>query len=139
MDLIHSLGTSGFWLASYLIPFLFVLAVIVFFHELGHFLIARCCGVGVTAFSVGFGPELFGYTDRLGTRWKVCVIPLGGFVKFLGDKNVASVGDAADAMQGNVGDGQATFAGARSADELRLLQPVRSRVFCWPFVFFPAR
>ena len=112
MDLIHSLGTSGFWLASYLIPFLFVLAVIVFFHELGHFLIARCCGVGVTAFSVGFGPELFGYTDQLGTRWKVCVIPLGGFVKFLGDKNVASVGDAADAMQGNVGDGQATFAGA---------------------------
>ena len=112
MDLIHSLGTSGFWLASYLVPFLFVLAVIVFFHELGHFLIARCCGVRVTAFSVGFGPELFGYTDRLGTRWKVCVIPLGGFVKFLGDKNVASVGDAADAMQGNVGDGRATFAGA---------------------------
>jgi regulator of sigma E protease len=112
MDLIHSLGTSGFWFASYLIPFLFVLAVIVFFHELGHFLIARCCGVGVTAFSVGFGPELFGYTDRLGTRWKVCVIPLGGFVKFLGDKNVASVGDAADAMLGNVGDGQATFTGA---------------------------
>jgi regulator of sigma E protease len=106
------LGTSGFWFASYLIPFLFVLAVIVFFHELGHFLIARCCGVGVTAFSVGFGPELFGYTDRLGTRWKVCVIPLGGFVKFLGDKNVASVGDAADAMLGNVGDGQATFTGA---------------------------
>ncbi len=112
MDLIHSLGTSAFWLASYLVPFLFVLAVIVFFHELGHFLIARCCGVRVTAFSVGFGPELFGYTDRHGTRWKVCAIPLGGFVKFLGDKSVASVGDAADALQGNVGDGRATFVGA---------------------------
>ncbi len=112
MDLIHSLGTSGFWLASYLIPFLFVLAVIVFFHELGHFLIAGCCGVRVIAFSIGFGPELFGYTDRHGTRWKVCAIPLGGFVKFLGDKSVVSVGDAPDALQGNMGDGRATFVGA---------------------------
>src|SRR6266404_9369862 len=104
MDLIHSLGTSGFWLASYLVPFLFVVAVIVFFHELGHFLIARCCGVGVTAFSLGFGPELFGYTDRHETRWKVCAIPLGGFVRFLGDKNVISVGDAADVLHRKLGD-----------------------------------
>jgi regulator of sigma E protease len=112
MDLIHSLGTLGFWLASYLVPFLFVLAVIVFFHELGHFLVARWCGVRVVAFSVGFGPELIGYTDRHGTRWKVCAIPLGGFVKFWGDKNVVSVGDAADVLQSNVDDGQATFVGA---------------------------
>src|SRR6478609_3483591 len=86
MDLIHRLGTFGFWLVSYLVPFLFVLAVVVFFHELGHFLIARWCCVRVIAFSVGFGPELIGYTDRHGTHWKVCAIPLGGFVKFLGDK-----------------------------------------------------
>jgi regulator of sigma E protease len=112
MDLIHNLGTWGFWLASYLVPFLFVLAVIVFFHELGHFLIARWCGVRVIAFSVGFGPELFGYTDRYGTRWKVCAIPLGGFVKFLGDKSVTSLGDAPGVLQGNVDDDQATFVGA---------------------------
>ena len=112
MDLIHSLGTFGFWLVSYLVPFLFVLAVVVFFHELGHFLIARWCGVRVIAFSVGFGPELIGYTDRHGTRWKVCAIPLGGFVKFLGDKSVTSVGDVPGALQGNVDDGQATFVGA---------------------------
>src|SRR6476620_45866 len=109
MDLIHSLGILGFWLASYLVPFLFVLAVIVFFHELGHFLIARWCGVRVIAFSVGFGPELIGYTDRHGTRWKVCAIPLGGFVKFLGDKNAVSVGDVADALQSKLDDGRDTF------------------------------
>src|SRR6266404_6902790 len=106
MDLIDSLGTWSFWLASYLVPFVFVLAIIVFFHELGHFLIARCCGVGVTAFSLGFGPELFGFADRHGTRWKVCAIPLGGFVKFLGDRNVVSLGDSADALEANVHDRQ---------------------------------
>jgi len=110
MDLIHSLGTSSFWLASYLVPFVFVLAVIVFFHEFGHFLVARCCGVEVTAFSVGFGPELFGYTDRRRTRWKICAIPLGGFVKFVGDKSVVSVGNAV--VEGNEDDRRASFAGA---------------------------
>ena len=110
MDLIHNLGTSGFWLASYFVPFVFVLTVIVFFHELGHFLVARCCGVEVTAFSVGFGPELFGYTDRRRTRWKVCAIPLGGFVKFVGDKSVVSIGDAATAE--NVEDRRTSFVGA---------------------------
>lgn len=81
-------GTLG-----YLVPFLFVLTVVVFFHELGHFLVARWCGVKVTAFSVGFGPELFGRNDKKGTRWKLCVIPLGGYVKFAGDDNAASMPD----------------------------------------------
>jgi regulator of sigma E protease len=112
MDLVHSLGTWAFWLASYFVPFLFVLAVIVFFHELGHFLIARWCGVRVIAFSVGFGPELFGYTDRHGTRWKVCAIPLGGFVKFLGANSIDSVGDSPGALQIDVDDSRATFVGA---------------------------
>jgi len=111
MGLIGSLGTWSFWLASYLIPFVFVLATIVFFHELGHFLVARWCGVQVTAFSIGFGPELFGFADRHGTRWKVCAIPLGGFVKFLGDRNVVSLGDSADSLEANV-DRRATFVGA---------------------------
>jgi regulator of sigma E protease len=65
----------------------------VFFHELGHFLVARWCGVTVKVFSVGFGPELFGFYDRKGTRWRLSAIPLGGYVKFLGDESVASSTD----------------------------------------------
>src|SRR6056297_3059750 len=61
---------------GYLIPFIFVLAIVIFVHEMGHFLVGRWCGVGVDAFSIGFGPEMFGWTDRQGTRWKVSVIPL---------------------------------------------------------------
>jgi regulator of sigma E protease len=82
------------WFAGYVIPFLFVLTIVVFFHELGHFLVARWCGVRVLTFSIGFGPELFGINDRHGTRWKVSAIPLGGYVKFFGDDNAASVPDA---------------------------------------------
>lgn len=91
MDVISALaGATGSLLIT--IPaFLFVLTVVVFVHELGHFLVGRWCGVGVTAFSIGFGPELFGWTDRRGTRWKFCAIPLGGYVKFVGDENAASV------------------------------------------------
>ena len=90
MELIGSLFGS---VAGYALPFLFVLTVVVFFHELGHFLVGRWCGVRVNAFSVGFGPELIGRTDRHGTRWKLSVIPLGGYVKFAGDENEASVPD----------------------------------------------
>ena len=75
----------------YIPPFLLVLTVIVFVHELGHFLVARWCGVGITTFSIGFGPEVFGWNDRKGTRWRVAWIPLGGYVKFIDDDNVASV------------------------------------------------
>jgi regulator of sigma E protease len=70
-----------------------VLTVVVFIHEFGHFWVGRLCGVGVTAFSVGFGRELIGWTDRKGTRWKISAIPLGGYVKFVGDLNAASVPD----------------------------------------------
>jgi regulator of sigma E protease len=80
-------------LISYGPPFLFVLTIVVFIHELGHFLVGRWCGVGVKVFSVGFGPELIGFNDRHGTRWKLSVIPLGGYVKFEGDENAASVPD----------------------------------------------
>ena len=88
------IGTWTGWFAGYVVPFLFVLTIVVFFHELGHFLIARWCGVRVLTFSIGFGPELFGFNDRHGTRWKVSAIPLGGYVKFFGDENAASVPDA---------------------------------------------
>src|SRR5215471_14544414 len=78
---------------GWIVPFLFTLTIIVFFHELGHFLVARWCGIRVLVFSLGFGPEIAGFTDRLGTRWKLSAIPLGGYVKFFGDENEASVPD----------------------------------------------
>jgi regulator of sigma E protease len=81
-------GLSTFYYL--VVPFLFVLTVVVFVHELGHFLIARWCGVRVLVFSIGFGRELIGFTDRYGTRWKIAALPLGGYVKFFGDENVAS-------------------------------------------------
>jgi regulator of sigma E protease len=94
-DFLSGINTLGGGLLGYLIPFLFVLTLVVFFHELGHFLVARRCGVRVLVFSIGFGPELFGFNDRHGTRWKLSAIPLGGYVKFFGDENAASVPDAA--------------------------------------------
>ena len=74
------------------VGFLFVLTVVVFVHELGHFLVARWCGVAVKTFSIGFGREIFGFYDRHGTRWRVAWIPLGGYVKFIDDENAASAG-----------------------------------------------
>lgn len=77
----------------YTVPFILVLSVLVFVHELGHFLMARLNGVGVTDFSIGFGPEVFGWRDSRGTRWKFCYIPLGGYVKMVGDVDPASTPD----------------------------------------------
>jgi regulator of sigma E protease len=82
-------GTDGLLLGT-LVPFLFVLTVVVFVHEMGHYLVGRWCGIGVRAFSIGFGPELVGFNDRRGTRWKLSAIPLGGYVKFVGDMSVTS-------------------------------------------------
>ncbi len=87
---LHSFNTLGHGIVGYIIPFLFVLTIVVFFHELGHFLVARWAGVKVLTFSLGFGPELVGFNDRHGTRWKISAIPLGGFVKFFGDDTEAS-------------------------------------------------
>ncbi len=75
---------------TYIIPFLILLTIVVFIHEYGHYYFARRYGVGVTAFSVGFGRELFGWTDKHGTRWKFSLIPFGGYVKFFGDHNIFS-------------------------------------------------
>jgi regulator of sigma E protease len=87
---LHALGGG---VVGYLVPFLFVLSLVVFFHELGHFLVGRLCGVRILVFSIGFGPEIAGFNDRHGTRWKISAIPLGGYVKFFGDENAASVPD----------------------------------------------
>jgi len=77
-------------LISFIIPFIVLLTIVVFIHEYGHYYFARKYGVGVTDFSIGFGKEVFGFYDKAGTRWKFCAIPLGGYVKFFGDRNVFS-------------------------------------------------
>ena len=100
MEFFGMLAGSGYSLViDYLAPFIFVLALVVFVHEMGHFLVGRWCGVGVRAFSIGFGPEIFGWTDRHGTRWKVSMVPLGGYVKFAGDANAASAPDSEEIRQ----------------------------------------
>ena len=76
-----------------IIPFIILISIVVFVHEYGHYYYARKYGVKVTDFSIGFGKELFGWTDKYGTRWKLCLIPLGGYVKFFGDMNPASQPD----------------------------------------------
>jgi len=78
---------------TYIIPFLILILVVVFIHEYGHYWFAKRYGVGVTDFSIGFGKEIFGWNDKSGTRWKICWIPLGGYVKFFGDRNVFSQAD----------------------------------------------
>jgi regulator of sigma E protease len=81
---------------SYVVPFIVVITVIVFFHELGHYLFARLNGVRVEVFSIGFGRELFGWNDRHGTRWKVAMLPLGGYVKMFGQSDLGPDGQGAD-------------------------------------------
>ncbi len=78
---------------TYIIPFIVLILVVVFIHEYGHYYFAKKYGVGVTDFSIGFGQEIIGWNDKSGTRWKICWIPLGGYVKFFGDRNVFSQAD----------------------------------------------
>jgi regulator of sigma E protease len=78
---------------SYILPFISLILVVVFIHEYGHYYFAKKYGVGITDFSIGFGKEIFGWNDKSGTRWKICWIPLGGYVKFFGDRNVFSQAD----------------------------------------------
>ncbi len=102
--------TMPIWtIITYIVPFLAILSVIVFFHELGHFKVARWCGVGVDAFAVGFGREIFGWTDKHGTRWKFGWIPLGGYVKFQDDANAASMPSDADKEDGRQLDPSLSF------------------------------
>lgn len=80
-----------FW--DWILPFLAVLSVLVFVHEFGHYIVARWCKVRVEAFSIGFGPQLTGWTDKAGTRWKICAFPLGGYVKMFGEQDFAEEDD----------------------------------------------
>ena len=84
---------------NYILPFIILILIVVFIHEYGHYYFAKKFGVGVTDFSIGFGKEIFGWNDKSGTRWKICWIPLGGYVKFFGDRNVYSQADHKEILE----------------------------------------
>jgi regulator of sigma E protease len=109
MDSIHSIiGLFG----GTIIPFVLVLSLLVFVHEMGHYLVGRWSGIRIMAFSVGFGPEIAGFTDSRGTRWKLSAIPLGGYVKFYGDENAASQPDFEGLSKLSDAERASTFSGA---------------------------
>ena len=123
-DILQTLANGA---VDFILPFLLVLSILVFVHEWGHYIIARLCGVRVLEFSIGFGPELFGRFDKNGTRWKLCAIPLGGFVKMFGDTDPASSGHD----EGQVNEG--------NRDEAFFAKPVWQRaliVFAGPAINF---
>jgi len=97
---------------SALPPFLLVLTIVVFFHELGHYLVGRWCGIKADVFSVGFGPELIGRNDKHGTRWRLSLIPLGGYVKFRGDENATSLPTGSDGQALSAAEQPGSFPGA---------------------------
>ena len=84
---------------NFILPFIVLILIVVFIHEYGHYYFAKRYGVGVTDFSIGFGKEIFGWNDKSGTRWKICWIPLGGYVKFFGDRNVYSQADHKEILE----------------------------------------
>ena len=104
---------------TYILPFLLLILVVVFIHEYGHYYFAKKYGVGVTDFSIGFGKEIFGWNDKSGTRWKVCWIPLGGYVKFFGDRNVFSQADQEKIIEKY---------NAEDREKLFILKPLYQRV-----------
>ena len=114
---VHAVADLLAWLGWYVVPFIVILSLIVAVHELGHYLVGRWCGVKIDAFSLGFGPELFARVDSRGTRWRIGALPLGGYVKFHGDANAASVGAGEGANNDPSVDRSLTLAG----------QPLRNR------------
>ena len=115
---------------STILPFIALILVVVFIHEYGHYYFAKKYGVGVTDFSIGFGKEIFGWNDKSGTRWKICWIPLGGYVKFFGDRNVFSQADQEKIINRYSKDDQ---------DKLFVLKPLYQRaliVAAGPFANF---
>src|SRR5580658_5465537 len=113
---VHAVSDLLAWLGWYVVPFIIILCLIVAVHELGHYFVGRWCGVKIDAFSLGFGPELAARVDSRGTRWRIGALPLGGYVKFHGDPNVASV-EGAGSPGGSSFDKSLTLAG----------QPLRNR------------
>lgn len=99
-DIVALLTTIWNGAINYGVPFIVTLSIVVFVHEFGHYWVARRCGVKVISFSIGMGPEIFGFTDRSGTRWKFSVLPIGGYVQMFGDADPSSatVSDGAKAL-----------------------------------------
>ncbi|MFN7012339.1 MAG: M50 family metallopeptidase, partial [Allorhizobium sp.] len=108
----HMTAFFGF-LTGYILPYVVVLSLLVFVHELGHYLAGRWSGIRVLAFSIGFGPEIVGFTDGHGTRWKLSAIPLGGYVRFYGDADAASLADGNELAEMSLGERAQTLAGAK--------------------------
>lgn len=109
MEFLTGLPSYLWTFLTYVLPFLFVLGIVVFVHEMGHFLVARFFSVTVEAFSIGFGPELYAFNDRHGTRWRLAAIPLGGYVKFKGDENAASMPTTAELSELSEDDKRGNF------------------------------
>ncbi len=101
------------FLTGYILPYIVVLSLLVFVHELGHYLAGRWSGIRVVAFSIGFGPEIVGFTDTHGTRWKLSAIPLGGYVRFYGDADAASLADGDELAEMTPAERAQTLAGAK--------------------------
>src|SRR5690348_1169077 len=131
-NFVQHFSLLGNVVVGFVVPFLFVLTIIVFFHELGHFLVARWCGIKVLVFSIGFGPELVGFNDRHGTRWKISAVPLGGYVKFFGDENAASVPDADAIAAMNQDERKVSFSTSRWEPGRPWSLPARSPTSFWP-------
>lgn len=93
MAFLQDLQAAAAWVGWYILPFVLVMTAIVFFHELGHYLVGRWCGVKIDAFSLGFGPEIYSRIDKRGTRWRIAAFPVGGYVKFHGDADASSAPD----------------------------------------------
>src|SRR6202041_1129464 len=131
---VHAVADLLAWLGWYVVPFIIILSLIVAVHELGHYFVGRWCGVKIDAFSLGFGPELFARVDSRGTRWRIGALPLGGYVKFHGDANASSVGEAANGDSGV--DRSLTLAGQplRNRAAILLAGPVAN--FILAFVIF---
>ncbi len=133
---VHAIADLLAWLGWYVVPFIVILSLIVAVHELGHYLVGRWCGVKIDAFSLGFGPELFARVDSRGTRWRIGALPLGGYVKFHGDANAASVGVGEGANHDPSVDRSLTLAGQplRNRAAIVLAGPVAN--FILAFVIF---
>jgi regulator of sigma E protease len=136
MVLVDGVAALLAWLGWYIVPFILILSLVVFVHELGHYFIGRWSGVKIDAFSLGFGPELLARVDGRGTRWRVGALPLGGYVKFHGDANVASVTEGAGGDP--TADRSLTLAGQPVANRAAIVLAGPVANFILAFVIFTA-
>jgi regulator of sigma E protease len=138
MALWNELRAAIEWMGWYVLPFIFVMSAIVFFHEFGHYIVGRRCGVKIEAFSLGFGPELYARVDKLGTRWRLAAFPLGGYVKIYGDVNAASAPDLAGLEAMSPGERARTLTGQPLRNRAAIVAAGPIANFILAFVIFTA-